>query len=176
MGNNKELSPFQNFPWDQLTLLLQLHHSASLPFLHLFTLSQVLSLKTLPQSIMHPNIRDSELSPRELDQWQHLSWCFPHPHVAPLFLLTASTPERANLAKLCPKSHHQLHDYQSGTESQLTCPSGSFATWASLRTWSPYFLSWPLRSIPQPNKGNPVTTWLNHIISLLKNQKSFPSY
>lgn len=41
--------------------------------------------------------------------------------------------------------------------------------------WSPYFLSWPLRSIPQPNnKGNPVTTWLNHTISLLKTKKWLP--
>lgn len=139
------------------------------PSLHLLLLPhRYCPWKHSPKSLMHPNLRDSESVSQRTWPMTAPFLGAPTSSCSSLFSSQPVPPKTANLVKLCPKSHQHLHDYQSGTESQLTCPLVHLQLGQS-PYWSPYFLSWPLRSIPQPNnKGNPVITWLNHIICLLK--------
>ena len=127
--NNKELSPFQNLPWDQLRPLLQLHHSASLHLsIFFYSLTGIVPENT-PQKALCTQISETQnLSPRELDQWQHLSLAPPHPQEFSL-LLTASTPQNSKFSKTRPQIPSTPPWLPVWYRVTAYLSSGSFATW-----------------------------------------------
>lgn len=127
--NNKEFSPFQNLPWDQLRPLLQLHHSASLRLsIFFYSLTGIVPENT-PQKALCTQISETQnLSPRELDQRQHLSLVPPHPHVV-LFSPHSSTPKNSKFSKTMPQIPSPPPWLPVWYRVTAYLSSGSFETW-----------------------------------------------